>query len=445
MSGGVLTPGDAGYDQTRRGWGLVIDQYPALIVLPDNAADVTTAVRFARDAGLGVAVQSTGHGVLYPGNDSMLIVTSPMASVHVDAKSRTARVEAGVTWQQVLDAVTPHGLAPLLGSAPHVGVVGYVLGGGIGWLSRRYGFGCDSVRWIDIATGDGAVRRASRTEHPDLFWALRGGGGNFGVVTAMELDLYPVPALYGGTLAYPEESLREALVFYRDWIETVPNKLTSAFAIVRFPDKEQVPEAFRGKTLGLVTGAFAGSAAEGEPWLQPWLDWQAPIHNAFREMPFSQVGTITNDPVEPVAEYGSSDMLDDLSDDAIDLIVRHATDPDSPLTLNVLRHAAGAIARVPPDATAIANRDASLYLLMAGEAPTPQAFATIKDYVHRYRAALKPHTRGGVWMNFMNGNGDGAQERISEVYPPQTLERLRELKVKYDPNNMFRFSFQLQR
>jgi FAD/FMN-containing dehydrogenase len=202
-----------------------------------------------------------------------------------------------------------------------------VLGGGIGWLGRRYGFGCDSVRRIEIVTADGKLRQASDSEHTDLFWALRGGGGNFGVVTAMELGLYPVPILYGGSLMYPEESLREALVFYRDWIEMVPDELTTAFAIVRLPNLEQVPEVLRGKAVALVTGAYAGSASEAEPWIRPWLDWRTPIDNAFREMPFSQVGTITDDPADPIAEYGSSDMFDDLSDEAIDVIVHHATDP----------------------------------------------------------------------------------------------------------------------
>jgi FAD/FMN-containing dehydrogenase len=443
VSGSVLTREDPGYDETRRGWGLAIDHHPALILVPDDTADVATGVRFARDAGLGVAVQSTGHGVLYPADNSLLVVTSRMASAQVDAEARTARVEAGATWQQVLDAATPHGLAPLLGSAPHVGVVGYMLGGGIGWLGRRYGFGCDSLRRIDIVTADGVPRQASSSENNELFWGLRGGGGNFGVVTALELDLYPVPALYGGTLVYPEESVRDALLFYRSWIRTVPDELTSALAIVRFPDLEQVPEMFRRKTLALVTGAFAGSAAEGEQWIQPWLDWQTPIDNAFREMPFSEVGTITNDPVDPVAEYGSSEMFDDLSDEAVDVIVRHATDSASPLTLNVLRHAGGAIARFSPDSTAVGNRDASLYLLSAGEVPNTEALAAVKAYIQDYRTALQPHTRSGVWMNFMNGNGDGARERINEAYLPETRERLRELKIKYDPDNLFRFSFQL--
>lgn len=315
ISGDVLTRDDSGYDQVRRGWDLTIDHHPALILVPHDAADIAAGVRFARESGLAVAVQSTGHGVLYPADDNLLIVTSRMASVQVDVEARTARVEAGVSWQQVLDAATPHGLAPLLGSSPHVGVVGYMLGGGISWLSRRYGFGADSLHSIDIVTPDGVLRHASPSENDDLFWALRGGGGNFGVVTAMEFDLYPVPVVYGGSLVYPEERAGDALRLYRDWIRTVPDELTSAIGVVRFPSLPRVPETFRGKTLVLVVAAFAGAAAEGEQWIRPWVDWKAPIHNAFREMPFSKIGSITNDPVDPVAEFGSSDMFNDLSDE----------------------------------------------------------------------------------------------------------------------------------
>ncbi|MQA92320.1 MAG: FAD-binding protein [Gemmatimonas sp.] len=443
VTGDVLSSKDADYDQIRRGWDLTIDHYPKVILVPHDAADIAAGVRFAHESGLAVAVQSTGHGMLYPADDNLLIVTSRMTSIQVDAEARTALVEAGTTWQQVLDTATPHSLAPLLGSSPHVGVVGYMLGGGIGWLARRYGFGSDSLRQIDIVTADGVLRHASPSENSELFWGLRGGGGNFGVVVAMEFDLYPVPALYGGSLVYPEQTAGEALRFYRDWIRTVPDELTSSIAIVSFPSLPQVPEAFRGKTLVLVVAAFAGPAVEGEPWMRPWLDWQAPIDNSLREMPFSEIGTITNDPVDPVAEYGSSDMFDDLSDDAIDAIVRLATDSASPLTLNVLRHAGGAIAGAPADASAIGNRDASLYLLIGGAVPDSAALATVKAYIQRYRAALQPYVRGGVWMNFMNGNGDGARERVTEAYLPEAQGRLAALKAKYDPDNMFRFSYQL--
>jgi FAD/FMN-containing dehydrogenase len=443
ITGTILTPGDLGYDQTRRGWDLSINQYPALILVPENAEDVAAGVRFAREAGLGIAIQSTGHGMLYPANDNLLIVTSQMNAVEVNAEARTAHIEAGATWQQVLDTATPYGLAALLGSSPHVGVVGYMLGGGIGWLARRYGFGADSVRWMDIITADGVLRRASATENNDLFWGLRGGGGNFGVVTALEIDLYPVPTVYGGNLLYPAELAGEALRFFRDWIETVPDELISSVAIIKFPPLPQVPDAFRGKTLVGIWAAFAGTAAEGETLIQPWHDWHSPIGNTFREMPFAEIGSITNDPVDPTSAYNSSDMFDHLSDDAIDVIVRHAMDSASPLVSTILRQAGGAIARVPADATAIGNRDARLYLLLGGHAPTPEAHAATKAYVQRFRAALRPYLRGGIWMNFMNGNGSAARERIKEAYLPDSYERLLALKAKYDPGNLFRYSFQL--
>ena len=441
--GDVFVRGDADYERFRRGWELSIDQYPALVLVPREVSDIVAGVRMATESGLGVAVQSTGHGVLYPADDHVLIVTSRLSRVDVDVGARTARVQAGVLWRQVLEAIKPHGLAALVGSSPDVGVVGYMLGGGIGWLSRRYGFGADSLRRIQLVTADGAIRHASTDENPDLFWGLRGGGGNFGVVTAMEFELYPVPTVYGGNLIYPAEHARDVVRFYRDWIEQIPDELTSWLAIVKFPPLPEVPEAFRGKTLVLLSGAFAGKAVDGEPWLRPWLDWRAPLDNTFREMPFSEVGTIAHDPVEPLALFGSSEMLDDLTDAAIDAFVAQATDPSSPISLNVLRHVGGAIARVPTEATAIGNRDAKLYLLTAGPTPTPEATAAMKNAVERYRALLNPHVRGGVWMNFMSGNGAGAEARMGEFYSPETLERLLALKAKYDPNDVFRFGFQL--
>ncbi len=443
ISGDVFVRDDLDYERLRRGWDLSINHFPALILVPRNVADVAAGIRFAAESGWGVGVQSTGHGVLYPADDNLLIVTSRMAKIQVDVEARTARVEAGVTWRQVLDAITPFGLAALLGSSPDVGVVGYMLGGGIGWLGRRYGFGADSVRGIDIVSADGILRHASSSENRDLFWGVRGGGGNFGVVTAMEFDLYMVPAVYGGNLIYPAELARDALRFYRDWIATVPDELSSWIAIMRFPPLPQVPATFRGKTLVLLIGAFAGNAVEGRSWVQPWLDWHAPIDNTFREMPFSEVGTISKDPAEPTAMCGSSDMLDHLSDAAIDLIVDHAIAPRSQLGLNVVRHAGGAMARASAEASAVGNRDAQLYLFTAGMAATPEAAAAVQSEIQRYRTALQPHVRGGMWLNFMNGNGAGATARIKEAFGAETHQRLLALKAKYDPNNIFRFSFQL--
>jgi FAD/FMN-containing dehydrogenase len=441
VSGEVFAPGDAEYDRLRRGWDLTIDQHPALVLVPEGAPDVAAGVRLALQNGWGVGVQSTGHGVLYPADDGLLIVTSHMTAVQVDVGERTVQVEAGVKWQHVLDAITPHGLAALLGSSPDVGVVGYTLGGGIGWLSRRYGFGADSVRGVELVTADGTLRQASPSENSDLFWALRGGGGNFGVVTAMTLDLYPEPTIYGGNLVYPAELARDALRVYRDWIATVPDELSSWIALMKFPP--QAPEPMRGKTFAILIGAYAGRKVDGEPWLKPWLDWHAPIDNTFREMPFSEVATIAKDPAQPTAMYCWSDMVDSLSDAAIDLIDESARDPSSPMSLHVLRHAGGAMGRPSPDAGAVGNRDAQLYLFIAGSAPTPQAAATLQTAAQRHRAALAPHVRRGLWLNFMNGNGPSAQARIQEAFGAEAYQRLRALKVRYDPTNTFRFSFQL--
>jgi FAD/FMN-containing dehydrogenase len=441
VTGSLLLPGDALYEQTRRGWNLSIDHHPALILVANDAQDIIAGLGFAREAGLGVAVQLTGHGIQHPADDSLLIVTSPMASVHIDAEARTARVEAGAIWAQVLDPAAEYGLAPLLGTSPHVGVVGYTLGGGIGWLARRYGFAGDSVRWIDIVTADGVLRHASPTEHSDLFWGLRGGGGNFGVVTAMAFDLYPVATIYGGNLVYPGGLAGDALRFYRDWITTAPDELTSSIAILKYPPLPELPEALRGKTLVIVRAAFAGGADDGAARIQPWLDWRTPISNTFHAMPFAEIGTINNDPVDPRATYGSNEMLDDLSDAAIDVIVGYATDSASPLVFNELRHAAGAIARVDADANAIGNRDALLYFQIGGLSPNPEARAGIEAYIQRYKRDLHTYLRGGVYLNFMIGGE--ARRRTKDAYLPETYQRLITLKAKYDPNNLFRFSYQL--
>lgn len=441
IMGRVYLPGESDYERLRRGWNLAIDQHPALILVPSNAEDVMAGIRFAREQGLGVAVQLTGHGVHQPADDSLLIITSRMTAIELDVEARTVKVEAGVVWQGVLDVVTPHGLAPLNGTSPHVGVVGYTLGGGIGWLARRYGFAADSVRWIEIVTADGVLRRASPTENVDLFWGLRGGGGNFGVVTALEFEVYPVATIYGGNLTYPAHLAGEALRFFRDWVTALPDELTASIAVMKFPSLPQVPEPMRGKMQVMLKAAFAGDVAQGEALLKPWLDWHTPTSNTFREMPFADIASISNDPVDPVTSYGSSEQFDQLSDEAIDMIVHHMTDAASPFLVNELRHAGGAITRVAADANAIGNREAVFYLQMGGLTPTPEVREGMKRYIRQYTKALQPFLRGGAYLNFMSGGE--AQRRAKDAYLPASYQRLLDLKAKYDPNNQFHFSYQL--
>lgn len=439
--GTVLTSDSADYETTRRGWDLSINHHPAVILVAASAQDVVTGVRFARENSLPVAIQSTGHGIQHPANDSLLIVTSRMKGVAIDPQARTARVEAGVVWKDVLDAATPYGLGALVGSSPHVGVVGYTLGGGLGWLSRKYGFAADHVRWIEIVTADGVLRRASATENSELFWGLRGGSGNFGVVTALEFDLVPHPSIYGGSLIYPGEVAGDAFRFFRDWVESNPDELTSSIAVFKFPSVPVVPEPLRGKVKVFVRGVYTGSAAEGQARIQPWLDWRAPEINGFAEMPFARIGEVSNDPTEPSSSFGSVAMFDTLSDQAIDLIVQHVTDPASPFVFNDVRHAGGAVARHPAESAAVSNRDARFVMQMLGFAPTPEIHAAVAAYTRQYQEKLRPHARASVYLNFLTGGE--ARQRISEAYPPATLERLQALKARYDPENRFRFSYQI--
>lgn len=441
VKGSIFTAGEEGYEKTRWGFNLSNDQHPAVILVAQDAADVIAGVRFAAEAGLNIAVKSTGHGMQLPANDALLVVTSAMKGVSVNVEAQTVRAEAGAVWKDVVDVVSPHGLAPLLGSSPHVGVVGYTLGGGIGWLARKYGLAADSVRSIDVVTADGVLRRASPTENNDLFWGLLGGGGNFGVVTAIEFNLYPVATLYGGFLLYPGEPAHDALRFYRDWTKSLPDELTSSIAVIKIPDMPQMPDAIRGKTHIFMRAAYIGDASEGASYIQKWLDWNSPSQNTFREMPFSDVGTISNDPVDPTAGYGSNEMFDELSDEAISIIVRHATNKQSPIILHELRHAGGAVTRAAADSNAIGNREAQFFFQLGGPLFTPDAKAASMAYIQQIKTDLQASLRGGVYLNFMSGSEAGS--RAKDAYLPETFDRLLALKAKYDPENQFRFSYQL--
>lgn len=445
VAGTILTPNDPAYEQARRGWNLTIEQHPALILVAAHAQDVVAGVRFANEQGLAIGIKSTGHGIHYPADDSLLIVTSQLNAVAINPETATARVEAGAVWQQVLDAATPHGLAPLLGTAPHVGVVGYTLGGGFGWLARRYGLAADHVHSIEIVTADGTLWRTSRDEQSDLFWGLCGGGGNFGVVTAIEFKLFPVSTIYGGSITYPGELATEALRFFREWSASVPEELGSSIGLVKFPPLPSIPEALRGKLQVIVRAAFTGNSSEGQALIQPWLDWNAPGSNTFKEMPFADIGTIQNDPVAPAPGAGSSEMFDTLSDQAIDVIVQTMTSPASALLFSEIRHAGGAIARANAGTNAIGNRMANYYLVIGALVMAPEARARVLESIEQFKTSLRPYVQNGIYLNFVSGFSAAGEvrERTKDAFEQSTFERLVALKAKYDPKNLFCFSYQL--
>lgn len=441
VKGAVFVPEDEGY-AAGQAWNLTVRQRPAVMVAVRTAADVSAAVAFARQQGLGIAVQSTGHGVVRPADDCVQIITSQMAGVTVDPAAQTAWIEAGAKWGAVLPQTQAAGLAPLLGSSPGVGAIGYTLGGGLGWLARKYGLAADSVRRFEVVTADGRQLTASQDENADLFWALRGGGGGFAVVTGMEVQLYPVTTVFGGNLVYPGPLAGQVLRRFREWIQTLPEEFTAGFALMNLPPLPIVPEFLRGKSVVMVRGCYCGPVEQGQALLQPWLDWQAPIANLFRPMPFGEVATVSNDPHDPLPSITTGAWLRELSDAAIDTLVQFgvATDGPSPLISTEVRIIAGALNRVDADATAFSYRRATMMLGIIGMAPTPEALAFGQRYSRQFKEALHADL-DGVYTNYLEG--EEGRAGASLAFSPDHYRRLAAIKAAYDPGRLFDYSFDI--
>jgi FAD/FMN-containing dehydrogenase len=442
VQGQVILPGDPRYDELRAAWNLTVDQHPALIVVAANAADMAAAVRFAREADLKVAVQATGHGVILPANDSLLIITSEFTEVRVDAESRTAWVSAGAKWGKVLEVAHAVGLAPLLGSSPEVGAIGYTLGGGTGWLARKYGLSIDSVNCFEVVTAEGHIVEASGTQNSDLFWGLRGGGGGLGVITGMEIRLYPVAEFYGGNLYYPIDCAPELFARYRAWTASAPDELTSSIVIMNYPPLPFFPEPLRGKTIAQIRGAYCGPIEQGEALLKYWRDWQAPLIDDFAARPFSDIAKVSNDPVDPMPDMFSGAWLADLSDETLATLIEYgsAVSSPSPLIVTEVRHAGGAIARVDPASNVFGHRTAPHVLAMIGAAPTPDMHAALRQHLDQFKRALQPHMLG-VYPNFLEG--EEARMCARDAFSPEAYRRLQEIKERYDPDNRFSHSYDL--
>ena len=331
IAGEVFVPGDQGYDQARRAWNLATDERPAVVVLAESPADVATAVRFARAQGMRIAPQGTGHGSepLEPLDGAMLLKTSRMRNVRIDPAAGTARAEAGAQWQDVTVPAGEHGLAALAGTSPDVGVTGYTLGGGIGWLARRYGLAANSVTAAEIVTPYGHLTRADADHEPDLFWAVRGGGGSVGVVTALEMRLYPVRELYAGALFFPIQRAAQVLHAWREWTSTVPDEVTSIGRILRFPPLPEVPEPLRGQSFALVEAAYLGDAAAGAELIQPLRRLGLQL-DTFAVIKPPQLRQLHMDPDQPVPSQGDGAFLADFPAAAIDAVVALAGPTPTP-------------------------------------------------------------------------------------------------------------------
>jgi FAD/FMN-containing dehydrogenase len=394
--GAVHLPGNADYDAQRQTWSRSIDPRPAMVAEAATPADVRAAVVTARDHDLPLAVQGTGHGTHVPSDGGLLLKTSAMGEVLVDPDRRIARVGPGARWAEVIAAAAPFGLAPLSGSSPTVGVAGYTLGGGVGWLSRTHGFAADSLVWVDVVTADGHIVRASRELNADLFWALRGGGGNFGVVTAMELRLHPVERVYAGTALFPIDRAADALARFREWAPTQPDELTTAIVLT----KDSVA----------IRGLYVGAADDAVRALRPL--WQAagtPLVNDFRSMGYAETGSIGG------TAPRQFELFEHLSDEVIGAAV------EAQANAVEVRYWGGAMARPSADAGPVGHRDVPFSITVDGP---PEA-----------AGPLAAHATGGSFLNFLK---DPAKTHTA--YTAHDYELLQELKRVHDPENVFRLN-----
>ena len=432
IAGQVFVPGEAGYDQARQAWNLAVDQRPAVVVEAGSAADVAQAVRYARAHGIRIAPQGTGHGAgpLEPLGGAMLLRTTRMRRVSIDPAARTARAEAGAVWQDVTVPAAQHGLAALAGSSPNVGVTGYTLGGGLGWLARRYGLAANSVTAAELVTPGGDLVRADTDHEPDLFWAVRGGGG-IGVVTALEMRLYPVGELYAGDLLFPIQRAAEVLHAWRAWTDTLPDEVSSQGRMVRLPPAPQLPEPLRGRAFVKVEAAYLGDAGTGAELTQP-LRRLGPELDTFATIPPPALSQLHMDPDQPVPYQGAGAFLSDFPAAAIDALVGLAgPDADTLLTSVEVGHMGGALARPAPSGGAQPGIDANYLLVAVGAIPAPGLAGPVRAHVQAVKDALAPWHAGYDYYNFAE-----TPAAASAVLPPASYRRLQQIKAAYDPGQM---------
>ncbi|HWC39883.1 MAG TPA: FAD-binding oxidoreductase [Acidimicrobiales bacterium] len=435
-SGTILTPSDPGWDEARMAWNLAVDQRPAAVARVRSPEDVVAAIEFARERGQRVAAQGTGHnaGALGSLDDTVLVKTEAMRRVDVDAGARTARVEAGAVWLDVVEAAGAHGLAALAGSSPDVGVVGYTLGGGLSWLGRSYGLSASNVAAIEVVTADGRIRRVDNKHEPELFWALRGGGGSFGVVTAIELRLFPVTEVYAGVLWWPIERGREVL---QRWLELtqsgLPEALTTVGRYLQLPPLPEIPEPVRGKSFVVVEVIHLGPPAEADELLSP-LRALEPVMDTVETIPVQALTRLHMDPEHPVPGKGDGVLLGELSAEAIDELVRVAgVDAGSPLLSVEVRHLGGRLARSEPGDGALASIEADYAMFAVGIVPTPEAAAAVGAHLEAVKATMAPWTARHMYLNLAETRRDPSTFWSDDAYG-----RLRRIKAEVDPTDLIR-------
>jgi FAD/FMN-containing dehydrogenase len=435
IKGEVIAPGEPGWDEARQAYNLVLDQRPSLIAVPADEADVAEIVRHAAQQGLRVVPQRTGHnaGPLGDLDGTVLVKTDALDSVEIDAEARTARVGAGAKWDDVIPQASELGLAGLHGSTGDVSLAGYSLGGGLSWYGRKHGLQANSITAIELVSADGELRRVDADHEPDLFWALRGGGGNFGVVTALEFKLFPVSEVYAGVFFFPAERAAEVLHTWHELVPDMPDEMTAIARVMDFSPIDEVPEMVRGRSFAIVDAAFLGSQADGEELLKPLRDL-GPEMDTFAMYPPAAIAELHMDPPDPMPFASTHALLSELTPETIDEMIALAG-PE--LVMVELRPLGGALAESHPDHGAL-DRFPGEYLMFAGGVVmSPEMGVALQAALGRVSALFEPY-EAGWYGNFVEKQADTA-----DFFPAEAYARLQAVKAEYDPEQLFQANHEI--
>jgi hypothetical protein len=430
LVGTIAEPHDPAYEQLVSAWNLAVEMRPAAVVAVRNSADVAETVAFARQAGMTVGVQATGHGAVSSLAGHLLIVTRDLDEVTVHPAESWARAGAGVKWKAVIEAAAPHGLAPLNGSSSDVGVVGYTTGGGVGPMARTFGLASDRVRAFEVVTGDGVLRRVTPDRHQDLFFALRGGKGAGGIITAVEFDLLPVPTFYGGALYFDGADIPAVIDRWRSWSAELPEAATTSFVILQLPDAPGFPPPLAGRMSIGIRFLYVGDDAEGARLLEGMRSVAPVILDDVAVKPYAAIDSVHADPVDPMPVVDKGMLLADLSDETVRRLLEVAGPAsDSPQIMLEIRQLGGVYAREAQHPSAFDHRAAKYSLLTVGVAMDPR----VRPHGEQLFAALADWDFGGVWPNFAPPHDKASARR---AYDAETLARLADVAERYDPDHV---------
>jgi hypothetical protein len=435
IAGRVATASDPDWDEARQAWNLAADQRPEAVAFAESADDIVKTIRFAAENDLKVAGQGTGHGAFGLAGSlegTILIKTERMRGIEVDPEAQTARVEAGVLVAELSSAAQAHDLCSMPGSSPDVGVTGYTLGGGLSWLGRRYGFACNRVQAIELVTADGEPRTVDAENEPDLFWALRGGGGGYAIVAALQLRLIPIAEIYAGALVFPAELGAKAVRAYRDWAAGVSDDVTSVVRFVTPPPIPDVPEPIRGRPLLTIDGACIGSQEAGEEIVAPLRELGETIMDTWTQMPVEGLCRIHMDPENPVPGLGEGLTIRELPDEAIDAFASVAgPGSGSPMLLSELRQLGGALGRPDPNGGALTHLETDYVMYSVGMPMTPELGEAIPQHLRKIEETMQPWAGEGSYFNFTERPCDA-----DAILPADVCARLAEVKRQWDPDGM---------